>query len=346
LAGVVAGAAYGASRLPAAPSRPVPPSVVRHLVGLATQADPFTARASGSSRGGGSGGGSGGGGGGAGGGGGSGGGGSGSYASNKPEAGTGIAPDVQDLDGDSDDGRYDADDDIDDYRDAMDVDDDGNELAPTMRQKATKAGAAQASVLLDRIHLETNVLTPLNLPRPPRSTEDKRKEEERKEAQKRLAEAEETGGTVEAPAPPPPIVSHEVQLRKQMAAEFLDTKDGQSLHVFQFPRTFPTFRKPGDGDLDAKDDVKPDIASRPSREPQNAQEYLAGGWEGFGKRATTKGRPMLGGPGKPSGQIGVLQVLEGGKVRLILGANPDEPDIVYDVRLTIRFARTRVLMRR
>lgn len=105
------------------------------------------------------------------------------------------------------------------------------------------------------------------------------------------------------------------------------------MHVFQFPRTFPTFRKSSaDADAAKQEDVKPNLAElKPPKEPQNAAEYLAGGWEGFGKRATRKGRPMLGGPGKPSGQIGKIQVLEGGKVRMILG-HGDEPDLVYDVR--------------
>ena len=84
-------------------------------------------------------------------------------------------------------------------------------------------------------------------------------------------------------------------------------QNADRLLLFQFPRLFPQFHAPGPIDVDDKmdnGDVKPDV------KPAAGQ---------------LKGRRKIQ-PLPPAGQVGKLQVMKSGKVRMVLGN-----DIMMDV---------------
>jgi hypothetical protein len=114
--------------------------------------------------------------------------------------------------------------------------------------------------------------------------------------------------------------------------------DVERLYIFQFPRVFPTFRRPQDEESQSAepqeaggDDIKPDPDSadvKPKvKKTARPGEYVAGEWGGWGKGGGREGRDPIG--GGVDGLVGRMQVRESGRVTLKMG------DIDYDVSVIL-----------
>jgi len=145
------------------------------------------------------------------------------------------------------------------------------------------------------------------------------------------------------------LAEKEAAARLGVAEYLLEHKGSEEpiINILQFPREFPEFRRRepdphlgtnGFGEMD--EDVKPDIKAEPgdggkveTLPASAAERYLLSGWEGWGKRATRKGRPPMGGTSGHSGPIGKVQIMASGKVRIVMGSEERGNLLVYDVRL-------------
>lgn len=143
------------------------------------------------------------------------------------------------------------------------------------------------------------------------------------------------------------LAEKEAAARLEVAEYLLEHKGTTEpiINILQFPREFPEFRRRepdapvdanGFGEMD--EDIKPDIKPEPvegkleALPASAAERYLLSGWEGWGKRATRKGRPPMGGTSGHSGPIGKVQIMASGKVRIVMGSEERGNLLVYDVR--------------